>query len=83
MNQPANLIGPKAKTFMARSFPFVKDGRERHRAAVAPTIKAEVIAEFAGRMATASWLERWRLRFAMRREIRRRMITAASQQALY
>jgi hypothetical protein len=62
---------------------FVEDGRERHRAAIAPSIKAEVIAEFAGRLESASRLERWRLRFAMRREIRRRIAAAASRRALY
>jgi hypothetical protein len=68
---------------MSRFAPFVEDGPARHRAAIAPTIEAEVRAEFAERLAMASRLERWRLRFAMRREMRRRMAAAASGRALY
>jgi hypothetical protein len=68
---------------MNRRFPFIAAGRSRHRAAIAPTIEAEVMAEFAPRLANASRLTRWRLQVTIRREIRRRVVEASSERALY
>ncbi len=61
----------------------VCDGPERLHAAIAPEIAAAVRAEFADRLAKASFLQRIGLHIAIRREIRRRIDAAASPTSLY
>jgi hypothetical protein len=62
---------------------FVEDGCERARAASIDTIRAEVQREFAERLASAGWWERVRLRYAMRREIKKRLDRVAPPWGLY
>jgi hypothetical protein len=62
---------------------FVVDGPERHKAAIRRQIEAEVQAEFANQIKDASVLNRFLLRFAMRREIRRRLDAVTSPKSLY
>jgi hypothetical protein len=62
---------------------FVEDGYERACDAAIDKIRAAVAAEFAERLQTADWWERWRLRYAMRREIKRRLERVAPPWGLY
>lgn len=66
---------------------FVVDGRERQSEAVRAEVTAVVEAEFADRLARASFVARIRIRRTMRREIaqrvERRMRDATSPFALY
>jgi hypothetical protein len=66
---------------------FVADGGERHLAAVRADVTAAVEAEFADRLARATFVGRMRIRARMRREkVRRvesRMSELASPWAMY
>ena len=62
---------------------FVHDGPARHFAVIYPEIEAAVRAEFADRLAQASWPKRLHLRLLIRREIRRRVSLAVSSEALF
>ena len=62
---------------------FVADGYDRAVEASAPRIRAEVEAEYAGRLASANWYRRLLLRLEMRREIRRRLERVAPPWGLY
>jgi hypothetical protein len=62
---------------------IVSDGCERHYADLEPAVRSAVIAEYAARYAKASWLGRLFLQFSIRREIRRRIVQAASDRSLY
>lgn len=66
-----------------RGFGIVADGFWRARSAATPVIRAEVEADFAARLKTATLVERIKLKAAMRREIARRLKKAAPRQALY
>lgn len=68
---------------MRTSDHFVNDGSQRLHAATTPEIEAAVRVEFAERLTNASFLERLKLRVAIRREVRRRLDEAASPTALY
>jgi hypothetical protein len=68
---------------METSGHFFNDGPERLRAAITLEIEDDVRADFAQRLANASFLQRLKLRVAIRREIRRRLNQAASPTALY
>ncbi len=61
----------------SRQSHFVRDGAERMaegvRAEVYPEIEAAVTAEYSARLSAAGFVERIRLRRAMRREIERRV----------
>ena len=62
---------------------FVADGYERACGATIEKIRAAVAAEFAERLQTAGWWERCRLRYEMRREIKRRLERVAPPWGLY
>jgi hypothetical protein len=62
---------------------FVNGGAVRFFEVIHPGIEAAVRAEFADRLAQASWLKRLHLHFLIRREIRRRTNLAVSAKALY
>lgn len=68
---------------MPTSNQFVVDGESRHRDVIAPAIEATVRADYAEKLVGASLLKRVQLRWAMRREIRRRLDQAVSPRALY
>ncbi|MEX0613586.1 MAG: hypothetical protein WD738_20615 [Pirellulales bacterium] len=48
-----------------------------------PAIRAEVEREYAERLNTAGWFERWRLRREMRREVAKRRDHVAPPSGLY
>jgi hypothetical protein len=52
---------------------FVEDGAERAAAAVIARIRDEVELEYAERLNSASWFERWRLYREIRNEVSRRL----------
>jgi len=62
---------------------FVADGWSRACSALEPAIREQVIAEFAERWRTATYLQRIKLRLAIRREIARRIKQLAPPDALY
>ena len=62
---------------------FVADGYERAAEASFPRTQAEVEAEYAERLAGASWHRRFWLRLEMRREIRGRLERVAPPWGLY
>lgn len=68
---------------MIRPCTVVADGPERIRAAYVERIRREVYAEYAGRLAGARWLRRWRLRLDMSRDIRARLRDVTPPPALY
>ena len=68
---------------MNRTLQFVQDGYRLAYAALEPSVRAAVEAEFAERLAVASLIERWQLRRAMAREVERRLQQMAPPDALY
>lgn len=62
---------------------FVFDGHERARAASIDKIRAQVEAEYSGRLQAANWARRLLLKAEMRREIERRLDRIAPPDALY
>jgi hypothetical protein len=62
---------------------FVEDGYERACDASIDRIRAAVELEFAERFQTAGWWQRLRLRYEMRREIKRRLDRVAPPWGLY
>lgn len=66
-----------------RGFRIVADGYSRARTAATPIIRAEVEAEFAARLKTATLAERFKLKVEMKREMARRLDKAAPRGALY
>ena len=61
----------------------VADGYERARSACEPELRAQVTAEYAERLANASFWKQWWLRWEMRREVVRRVHEKAPPYALY
>lgn len=65
---------------------FVYDGPRRLEAALKDDIRAVVLAEFEARLASASWLKRFFLKWEIEREIERRWAelnaVSPSEQAL-
>ncbi len=68
---------------MRRSNGIVVDGYERAYSAVEPEVRAQVLAEYADRLAEAGFWKRWRLRREIEREIVRRIHEKAPPDALY
>ena len=68
---------------MTRSHHFVQYGYELARAAIEPEIREAVAAEFAEPLDVASVLDRWRLRWEMAREVKRRLSQMAPADAMY
>jgi hypothetical protein len=62
---------------------FVADGQERAHAAIEPTIRAAVTAEYAERWQRATFWQRFWLRREIQHEIDRRLEEAAPSDALY
>jgi uncharacterized membrane protein len=62
---------------------YVADGCERARAAIEPQIRAAVERQYASRIATASIIQRWRLKRQMNRQIAERLAHIAPPNALY
>jgi hypothetical protein len=62
---------------------FVADGYERACEAAIDKIRAAVAIEYAERLQAAGWWERWLLRYAMRREVERRLQRIAPPWGLY
>jgi len=62
---------------------FVADGRERALAANGPRIEREVRARYAGELAGAGPLERWRIEGRIHREIQEELTRMAPPGALY
>lgn len=58
---------------MPRPHPFVADGYQRACAGLETKVRADVTAEYAERLAQASFLGRFRLKFEMSDVIRRRV----------
>ena len=68
---------------MASADGIVADGYWRLLAVVDPQVRAEVEAEYAGRLEQASFWERRRLKREMAREIKRRVDEKAPPYGLY
>jgi hypothetical protein len=97
--QPIHAIGPhgsgpssstaKATASRCTRIPmpendhFVAGGYERACAAALPQIRAELEREYRERLAAAGWLQRWRLRREMNRQIRKRLDRIAPRWGLY
>ncbi len=62
---------------------FVANGCERARFAAEPQIRADVEREYESRIATASIIQRWRLKWEMNRLIQKRLSQIAPRDALY
>lgn len=62
---------------------FVSDGCERARAVSIEDIRAQVEAEYSGRLQAANWARRLLLKAEMRREVERRLDRIAPPDALY
>jgi hypothetical protein len=62
---------------------FVADGAQRYYAVLHPVIRAEVLEDYAERLANARPMARWTLRLRMAREVSRRIQRAMSPAALY
>jgi hypothetical protein len=62
---------------------FVANGLDRARSANLSAIQAEVEPEYAERLQTAGFFQRWLLRCEMRREIKRRLERVAPPWGLY
>lgn len=62
---------------------FIDGSCELSREALIARVRYEVDGEFRERLARASWSERLRLRWTMRREVRTRLARMAPSDALY
>ena len=71
---------------MNKCLTFLPDGRDRHEQAhvlIAEQIEAEVMAEYAEQLATATVWQRLRLRRLIRQEVARRLPEPPSPRNLY
>lgn len=73
----------KGKLPMNEQNQFVSDGYDRARDANEPAIRAQVEAELAYQMKTATWIERRKLRKQIEAEINRRCDELAPPDANY
>ena len=68
---------------MSTATPFIADGRELARQALAPQFQAEIAVAYAPQLAAASWPRSLWLRWQMRREIAVQLERLAPSEALY
>ncbi|MEZ6138510.1 MAG: hypothetical protein R3C53_26810 [Pirellulaceae bacterium] len=62
---------------------FVADGFQRARVATESQIRKDIEREYASRIATASIIQRWRLKREMKKQIAERVARVAPPDALY
>ncbi len=67
----------------SRESRIVVDGCSRARAAAEPKVRADVERQYADRLATASMIQRWRLKLEMKKQIAEQLAKIAPPDALY